>query len=431
MFSALKVFSFSRFLENDVFFDLDSFAEIIDAYSLINIIMNQGKYIFSQLMEGVNRYQFYTCTQRYEGEYRSRKLSCWEQFLALSFGQLSFRESLRDIVVCLGAQREKLYHLGFRSRVARATLADANERRDWRIYRDYAELLIKEAQRLYGNHPPADLHLSNTVYAIDSTVLEVCLSLFPWARMVKKRASIKLHVQLNLAGNIPSFFDFSRGKDHDIHFLDRISFEPGAYYVMDRGYMDFSRLWKIHEAGSFFVTRAKHNTQCKRRYSHPVTDEGKHGGIRCDQTIIMTGRDMKQHYPAALRRIKFYDEKTDQYYVFLTNNLSADAVTIALLYKYRWQIELFFKWVKQHLSIKVFWGRSENAVKTQICIALCTYLLVAILKKRLSINRNSYEILQILSVSLFDKIPFSKLISKHSTEVEIRDTENMAQQLAF
>lgn len=401
------------------------------AYSLTNIPMHQGKYIFSQLMEGVNRYQFHACAQRYDGEYRSRKLSCWEQFLALSFGQLSFRESLRDIVVCLGAQREKLYHLGFRSRIARATLADANERRDWRMYRDYAELLIKEARRLYGNNPPADLGLSDTVYVIDSTTLEVCLSLFPWARMVKKRASIKLNVQMNLSGNIPSFFDFSRGTDHDIHFLDRILFERGAYYIMDRGYMDFSRLRKIHEVGSFFVTRAKHNTQCRRLYSNPVTYEAKKSGIRCDQTIIMTGRDMKKSYPAKLRRIKLYDENTDQYYVFLTNNFSADAKTIALLYKYRWQIELFFKWLKQHLSIKVFWGRSENAVKTQICIALCAYLLVAILKKKWSIQRNSYEILQILSVSLFDKMPFPKLISRHSLQIETDDVQNQAQQLAF
>lgn len=393
--------------------------------------MNQGKYIFSQIMEVVNRYEFNECAKRYNGGYRARSLSCWEQFLALVFGQLSFRRSLRDIVVCLTAQREKLYHLGFRSRIARTTLADANERRDWRIYRDYAELLIKEAQKLHGNDLPDDLDLSSAVYAIDSTTIEVCLSLFPWARLVKKRAALKMNVQLNLSGNIPSFFDFSSGREHDIHFLDRVSFEVGAYYIMDRGYLDFSRLYKIHKAGSFFVTRAKHNTKLKRIYSNPVTDEEKRDGIRCDQTVLLTGYKAKKDYPEKLRRIKYYDEETNQYYVFLTNDFSSDAMTIALLYKYRWQIELFFKWIKQHLSIEIFWGRSENAVKTQICIALCAYLLVAILKKKLAINRNSYEILQILSVSLFDKMGFPKLISKHSLQIETTDAENSAQLSAF
>ncbi len=393
--------------------------------------MNQGKYIFSQIMEVVNRYQFNECASRYGGEYRSRKLSCWEQFLAFAFGQLSFRKSLRDIVVCLTAQREKLYHLGFRSQIARATLADANERRDWRMYRDYAELLIKEAQKLYKNDLPADLDLSGAVYAIDSTTIEVCLSLFPWARLVKKRAALKMNVQLNLSGNIPSFFDFSSGREHDIHFLDRVTFEVGAYYIMDRGYLDFSRLYKIHKAGSFFVTRAKHNTKLKRVYSNPVTNERKRDGIRCDQIVMLTGKKSKKDYPEKLRRIKYYDEENDQYYIFLTNNFTSDAKTIALLYRYRWQIELFFKWIKQHLSIEIFWGRSENAVKTQICIALCAYLLVAILKKRLAINRNSYEILQILSVSLFDKMPFRKLISRHSLQIETTDDQNQAQLSAF
>lgn len=393
--------------------------------------MNQGKYIFSQIMEVVNRYQFNECAERYSGEYRAKKLSCWEQFLALVFGQLSFRESLRDIVVCLSAQREKLYHLGFRSSIARATLADANERRDWRIYRDYAELLIKEAHQLYGDNPPADLHLSGAVYAVDSTTIEVCLALFPWARLVKKRAALKMNVQLNLSGNIPSFFDFSSGREHDVHFLDRISWEAGAYYVLDRGYLDFSRLYKIHKAGSFFVTRAKHNTKLKRIYSNPVTDEEKSKGIRCDQSALLRGYKAKKDYAEKLRRIKYYDEETDQYYVFLTNDFSSDAKTIVLLYKYRWQVELFFKWIKQHLSIKIFWGRSENAVKTQICVALWAYLLVAILKKKLSINRNSYEILQILSVSLFDKMPFLKLISRHSLPAETTNIENSAQLSAF
>jgi transposase len=310
-------------------------------------------------------------------------------------------------------------------------LADANERRDWRMYRDYAELLIKEAQKLYGNDLPADLDLAGAVYAIDSTTIEVCLSLFPWARLVKKRAALKMNVQLNISGNIPSFFDFSSGREHDIHFLDRVTFEIGAYYIMDRGYLDFSRLYNIHQTGSFFVTRAKQNTKLKRVYSNPVSDEEKSDGIRCDQIVMLTGNKAKKDYPEKLRRIKYYDVETRQYYVFLTNDFVSDAKTITLLYKYRWQIELFFKWIKQHLSIEIFWGRSENAVKTQICIALCAYLLVAILKKKLAIDRNSYEILQILSVSLFDKMPFYKLISKHSLQIDTTDAQNQAQLSAF
>lgn len=371
--------------------------------------MHQGKYVFSQIMDGVVRYQFNQCVARYRGEYRVKHFSCWEQFLSLAFGQLSFRESLRDIVVCLTAHYSKLYHAGFRSPVMLPTLAKANEKRDWRIYRDYATTLIREARALYVHDRPGDLDLDGTVYLLDSTTIELCLNLFPWARLIKVRAAVKLNLELSLSGNIPSFFDFSSGKEHDVSFLDRILFEPGAYYVFDRGYLDFARWHTIHQAGAFFVSRAKDNLSFRRLYSHPI-DKGT--GVRCDQTIVLEGYYPAHDYPDKLRRIKYYDQVTDHSYVFLTNDFNLDALTIARLYKYRWQIELFFKWVKQHLSIKSFWGRSENAVKTQICIALCAYLLVAILKKRLGIERNSYEILQILSISLFDKMPLVQLISE-------------------
>lgn len=386
--------------------------------------MFQGKYVFSQVMDTVVRYQFNQCVARYKGEYWVKRFSCWEQFLAMAFGQLSFRASLRDVVVCLTAHGQKLYHVGFRSPVMLPTLAKANEQRDWRIYRDYATTLIQEARRLYTHDLPIDLDLKGAVYLIDSTVIELCLSLFPWARLIKVRAAIKLNLELSLSGNIPSFFDFSTGKEHDVLFLDRLVWEAGAYYVFDRGYLDFARWYTIHRAGAFFVSRAKDNLLFRRRYSHP-TDKAT--GVRCDQTIGLAGYYPAQDYPEHLRRIKYYDLQTDRHYVFLTNDFNLEAATIARLYKYRWQIELFFKWVKQHLSIKAFWGRSENAVKTQICIALCAYLLVAILKKRLGIDRNSYEILQILSVSLFDKTPITTLVS----EFDLHSFDDQAQKLPF
>lgn len=377
--------------------------------------MHQGKYVFSQIMETVVRYQFDQCVLRYQGERRMRRFTCWEQFLSLAFGQLSFRESLRDIVVCLNAQQYKLYHLGFHGSIALPTLARANEHRDWRIYRDYARLLIQEARRLYINDPVADLNLAGAVYAIDSTTIELCLTLFPWARLAGEQASIKLNMELCLSGSIPAFFDFSSSKEHDVLFLDRIIFEPGAHYVFDRGYLSFARWYAIHQSGAFFVSRAKCNMSFCRLYSHPVD---KATGVHCDQTIVLAGRSTKRLYPEKLRRIKYWDQETNQEYVFLTNDFVLSASTIALLYKYRWQVELFFKWIKQHLSIKAFWGRSENAVKTQICVALCVYLLVAILKKRADIDRSSYEILQILSVSLFEKIPLFKLISRHPLHIQ-------------
>lgn len=371
--------------------------------------MHQGKYVFSQIMNVVRRYDFNQCVDRYHGEFWVKNFSCWEQFLALIFGQLSFRESLRDISVCLGAHREKLYHLGFRSSLIRTTLAYANEHRDWRIYRDYAELLIKEAKALYANDASFNHELDETVYVLDSTTVELCLALFSWARIGAERATLKLHLGLNLKGNIPAFFHISDGKYSDVEYMDSLEYEAGAYYVMDRGYIDFTRLFRIHGAKAFFVTRSRKDIRWHRLYSNPVD---KQKGIRCDQTIRLSTHDGRKHYPEKFRRIKYFDAGTKRTYVFFTNDFSSSAMTIAELYKNRWQVELFFKWIKQHLSIKVFWGRSLNAVKTQICIALCAYLLVAIMKKKLKIERNSYEILQILSVSLFDKMPMVTLISE-------------------
>ncbi len=386
--------------------------------------MNQGKYVFSQIMESVVRYQFNTCVARYKGEYWVKDFSCWEQFLAMSFGQLSFRESLRDIIVCLQAHQGKLYHLGFKSLNALTTLSRANEKRSWKIYRDYAELLIIQARKLYINDQSFNLELDGTVYVIDSTTIELCLNMFPWARLIKKRAAVKLNLGLELKGNIPAFFHISEGKSHDINFLDILIYEAGAYYVMDRGYVDFGRFFKIHNAKAYFVTRAKVNMVYKRIYSRKAD---KVAGIMSDQIIKLTSFKGAKDYPEKLRRIKFYDTETNRYYVFLTNDFNLSATTIAQLYKYRWQIELFFKWIKQHLSIKSFWGRSENAVKTQICIALCAYLLVAILKKKFGIKRNSYEILQILSVSLFDKTSIDKLVSEFQLQMAETQIQKQAQ----
>jgi hypothetical protein len=372
--------------------------------------MHQGKYVFSQIMETVVRYQFNQCVARYNGDQGMKSFSCWDQFLALSFGQLTFRKSLRDIVVCLTAYREKLYHLGFRTVLCRSTLADANEKRDWRIYRDYAALLIMQTRKLYSDYKIASLDLADAVYVVDSTTIELGLNIFPWARLKKKRAAIKLNLGLELHGNIPSFFSISSGKEHDVHYLDQIEYETNSYYVFDRGYLDFSRLYNFTKAQAFFVTRAKSNWSFCRLYSHEVN---KLSNVRCDQTVRLKGYYQLKHYPDKLRRIKYFDHGTKRYYVFVTNNFDLEPEIIAALYKHRWQIELFFKWIKQHLSIETFWGQSENAVKTQICVALCVYLLVAILKKKQLINRNSYEILQILSVSQFVKTPINTLISEY------------------
>lgn len=379
-----------------------------------SVHMHQGKYVFSQIMELVRRYDFNQCVRRYRGEHRVKNFSCWEQFLAMSFGQLAFRKSLRDIVTCLAAHQEKMYHMGFRSPARRSTISEANEHRDWRIYRDFAQRLIAEARALYADDRIQTLEINEATYVIDSTTIELCLPLFPWAKLPHGQAAVKLNMGIELHGNIPSFFSFSKGKAPDVAFLDQIDFEKGSYYIFDRGYVDFKRFFVIHGAGAFFVTRAKKDWSFRRLYSRPVD---RTSGIRCDQVVVQGRHHHAKTFPAKMRRIVYDDPLTRMRYTFVTNNFDLPAGTIAELYKQRWQVELFFKWMKQHLAVEAFWGRSSNAVKTQVCIAIATYLLVAILKKRLKIERNSYEILQILSVSLFDKMPIFTLISKHSLQI--------------
>jgi len=386
--------------------------------------MHQGKFVFAQVMDHVVRYEFNQGVERRRGHRWMKRFSCWEQFLVMAFGQLAGRESLRDAVVCLTAHHEKLYHIGFRTTLARTTVAYANEQRDWRIWSDFAQVLIVQARVLYLDDPTFTLDLDGAVYILDATTIDLCLSVFPWAHFRTTKSAVKLNMALEAHGNIPSFFDISNGNVHDVHFLDRIDYEVGAHYVMDRGYIDFVRLYTIHRVGALFVIRAKDNLACRRLYSSCVD---KTTGVRCDQIIRLTGAKTAVSYPEKLRRVKYYDLETDQIYVFLTNDLTTDATTIAALYKYRWQIELFFKWIKQHLKIKSFWGYSANAVKTQICIAICTYLIVAIMKKRLNIDRSMYEILQILSVSLFDKTPINTLVS----EYDLQKVDDRVQKLPF
>ena len=342
---------------------------------------------------------------RYRGEHKIKRFSCLDQYLCLAFAQLTWRESLRDIEACLRAQSSKLYHLGFRGAIARNTLANANAVRDWRIYADFAQHLIGIARRLYADDPLA-LELDDTVYALDSTTIDLCLSVFPWAPFRSSKAAVKLHTLLDLRGNIPSFIFISDGKMHDVNILDQLLLEPGAFYVMDRGYIDFERLARLEDAGAFFVTRAKSNLKAQRRYSRPVD---RTSGLICDQTVVLTGYYSRQGFQKPLRRIKFNDPQTGKRLVFLTNNFALDALTIAKLYKCRWQVELFFKWIKQHLRIKAFFGTSENAVKSQIWIAVSVYVLVAIVKKRLALAASLYEILQILSLTLFEKTPVNGL----------------------
>ena len=389
--------------------------------------MYSDSYVFAQVMERLPRRGFDRCVARYRGERYTKNLSCREQFFAMSFGQLAYRESLRDIIACLSSHHSKLYHLGFGTLVSFSALARANEKRDWRIWRDLAFVLINEARALHMNEPAIADDIAGACYAIDSTSIELCLSLFPCFPYVSTKAAVKLHLGLDIRGSIPAFFDMTSGKVNDVNFLDHVSFETGAFYIMDRGYLDFGRLYTIHKAGAFFVTRAKRRMLSERRYSNPVD---KTTGVLADQIIFLTGKDTPEKYPDTLRRVKYRDPD-GRTYVFLTNNLSASASSIALLYKNRWQIELFFKWIKQHLKIKTFWGHSENAVKTQICIALCTYLIVAILKKRLGIGRNLYEILQILSVSLFDKSGLVPLFSRLPLQKDIEGFQNMAHLFDF
>jgi hypothetical protein len=369
--------------------------------------MHAGKLVFAQLMEHLPLHTFRRCVAKYPGKYPTLSFSHLDQYLCMVFAQLTFRESLRDIETCLRAHSTKLYHLGIRGGIARSTLADANEKRDWRIYRDFALDLIQIARELYAEDG-FGVELEQTVYALDSTTIDLCLALFPWASFRKHKAAVKLHTLLDLRGSIPSFIHISDGKLHDVNVLDRIAFEAGCFYVMDRGYVDFARLYRLHLALAFFVIRAKSNLQYRRIYSHPVD---KATGLRCDQTIVLTGVKTAGDYPMQLRRVKFYDAEHDKLFVFLTNNFALPALTIAQLYRCRWQVELFFKWIKQHLRIKAFFGTSENAVKTQVWIAISTYVLVAIVKKRLAVEASLYTILQVLSLTLFEKTPLIQLVN--------------------
>jgi hypothetical protein len=352
-------------------------------------------------MDFLPKYDFTRCVDRYRGNHRVRSFSCLDQYRCMAFAQLTYRESLRDIECCLRAMREKLYHMGIRGKISRSTLADANEKRDWRIYCDFAQLLIHVARRLYADDD-FGLELEQTVYALDASTIDLCLSLFPWARFRKTKGAIKLHTLLDLRGNIPTFIAITDGKVHEVNILDELIPEFGAIYVMDRGYLDFARLYAINQFPAFFVVRSKHNTRFRRIYSRPID---KSTGLRCDQTVAFTGFYSKKDYPEKLRRIKFFDTEKKKTLNFLTNNFTLPALTIAELYRYRWQIELFFKWIKQHLRIKAFYGTSMNAVKTQIWIAISVYVLVAIVKKKLNLERSLYTILQILSITLFEKMP--------------------------
>jgi hypothetical protein len=370
--------------------------------------MNRGKLVFAQLMQHLPLTTFRRCVTRYRGAFKVKSFSCLDQFLCMAFAQLTFRESLRDIEVCLRAQSSKLYHLGIRSAVARNTLANANAVRDWRIYADFAQSLIGIARPLYAQES-FGVDLQETVYALDSTTIDLCLSVFPWAVFRTAKAAIKLHTLLDLRGNIPTFIHISDGKVHEVNILDQLLPEPGAFYIMDRGFLDFERLYRFHEAGSFFVTRGKSNLKVQRRYSHPVD---RTTGLICDQSVVLTGFYSHQGFQAPLRRIRFKDPETAKTLIFLTNNFVLPAFTITELYRCRWQVELFFKWIKQHLRIKAFFGTSENAVRSQIWIAVSAYVLVAIVKKRLHLSASLYEILQILSLTMFEKIPLDQLLAQ-------------------
>jgi hypothetical protein len=370
--------------------------------------MNQGKLVFAQLMQHLPLSTFRRCVTRYRGEFKVQSFSCLNQFLCMTFAQLTYRESLRDIEVCLRAQRSKLYHFGIRSTVARNTLANANAVRDWRIYADFAQSLIAMARPLYAREP-FGVDLQETVYALDATTIDLCLSVFPWAPFRSAKAAIKLHTLLDLRGNIPTFIHISDGKMHEVNILDQLLPEPGAFYIMDRGFLDFERLYRFHQNGSFFVTRGKSNLKVQRRYSHPID---RKTGLICDQSVVLTGFYSHQGFEAPLRRIRFKDPETAKTFIFLTNNFVLPAFTITELYRCRWQVELFFKWIKQHLRIKAFYGTSENAVKSQIWIAVSAYVLVAIVKKRLSLSASLYEILQILSLTMFEKIPLHQLLAQ-------------------
>ena len=377
--------------------------------------MNSGKTIFAQLLQHLPRYEFDQCVRRYQGNYKVRSFSCLDQFLCMAFAQLTYRESLRDIATCLNSHRQKLYHMGFRGKIAKSTLADANELRDFRIYQDFGHVLIRTASTLYKDEG-LGLDLKLAVYALDSTIIDLCLSTFPWATFRKKKAAVKIHTLLNLQGAIPTFIFVTPGSVHDVKVMDAIPVETDSIYTMDRAYLDFERLYHIHQLSAFFVIPSKRNTRLRRLYSHPVD---KKTGIQADQTVLLVGYKSRMAYPEPLRRVRYHDAERKKRLVFLTNNFIIPAKTVADIYRSRWQVELFFKWIKQHLRIKSFFGTSPNAVKTQIWIAVSVYLLVAILKKRLNLPGSLHTILQILEVNLFEKKPISQVVNdamNHETE---------------
>jgi hypothetical protein len=390
--------------------------------------MNQGKLVFAQLTEHLPLTTFRRCVQRYRGEFKVKSFSCLDQFLCMAFAQLTSRESLRETETCLNAQPAKLYHLGIRAkRIARSTLADANETRDWRIYADFAQSLIGIARRLYAEEP-FGVDLNETVYALDTTTIDLCLSVFPWASFMETKAAVKLHTLLDLRGNIPTFIHISDGKLHEVNILDQLVPEAGAFYVLDRGFLDYARLYRFHQAGSFFVTRARANMRYRRRYSHPV---GRGSGLISDHTVVLTGHYAQHDFPAPLRRVRFNDQATDATLVFLTNNFVLPALTVTQLYRCRWQVELFFKWIKQHLRIKRFFGTSQNAVKSQIWIAVSVYVLVAIVKKRLNLKPSLFQLLQVLSVTMFERTPLDQLLKFATAELDMLDSPKQLNLLGF
>lgn len=382
--------------------------------------MNQGRTVFAQLISFLPDREFRRCVSRYDGDSHLRGFSCWDQYLAMAFAQLTYRESLRDIEACLRAMGTKLYHMGFQGKVARSTLADANEARDWRIFADFAQVLIRTARPLYAADP-IGVDLDNSLYALDSTTIDLCLSLFPWAKFRKHKAAVKMHTLLDLHGNIPTFIRVTDGKVHDVNILDEILPEAGEFYVMDRGYIDFERLYVFTLSAAFFVVRTKENVLLQRRYSQPVD---KSTGVRSDHTVVLTTIGSATAYPDALRRISYFDAETNNRLKFLTNNFTLPALTIAQIYKCRWQVELFFRWIKQHLRIKAFFGTSENAVKTQIWIAVSVYVLVAIVRKRVGLEATLYQILQILSVTLFEKTPILRALDASASHNDLLDPRN-------
>ena len=382
--------------------------------------MNCGRTVFSQILDHLPWYEFQKCVLRYRGDYQQKSFSCWDQFLCMAFAQLTYRESLRDIEACLRSMSGKLYHMGFRGKVARSTLADSNESRDWRIYADFAQVLIRIARPLYA-HDPIAVDLDQSLYALDSTTIDLSLSLFPWAQFRQHKAAVKMHTLLDLHGNIPTFIGITDGKVHDVNILDEILPEAGAFYVMDRGYIDFERLYVFTLCAAFFVVRTKENVLLQRRYSRPVD---KSTGVRSDHTVVLTTLASATAYPDPLRRVSYFDAETNKRLKFLTNNFVLPALTIAAIYKSRWQVELFFKWIKQHLRIKAFYGTSENAVKTQIWIPVSVYVLVAIVRKRLGLETTLYQILQILSVTLFEKVPVLRAFQASDSQDDLLDDGN-------